>query len=63
MSDVAEKLQSLRRELREEYLQPHDWPWKIGFSGGKAFDQFVFETVCGSGGACRGVGMSRSSRA
>lgn len=35
MSDLAKKLQTLRRELREEYLQPHDWPWMIGFSGGK----------------------------
>jgi DNA sulfur modification protein DndC len=35
MTDLAEKLQTLRRELRAEYLQPHDWPWIIGFSGGK----------------------------
>lgn len=35
MPDLAEKLHSLRRELREEYVQPHDWPWMIGFSGGK----------------------------
>jgi DNA sulfur modification protein DndC len=35
MSDLAKKLQMLRRELRDEYLQPHDWPWMIGFSGGK----------------------------
>lgn len=35
MSDFATKLQQIRRDLREEYLQPHDWPWIIGFSGGK----------------------------
>lgn len=31
----AEKLKSIRRELRDEYLQPHAKPWIIGFSGGK----------------------------
>ncbi len=31
----AAKLKAVRRELREEYLQPHDKPWMIGFSGGK----------------------------
>jgi DNA sulfur modification protein DndC len=29
------KLRSIRRELRDEYLQPHDKPWILGFSGGK----------------------------
>ena len=29
------KLREIRREIREEYLQPHDKPWIIGFSGGK----------------------------
>src|ERR1039458_3154877 len=29
------KLKAIRRDLREEYLQPHDKPWIIGFSGGK----------------------------
>ena len=29
------KLRSIRQELRAEYLQPHDKPWMIGFSGGK----------------------------
>lgn len=29
------KLRSIRQELRVEYLQPHDKPWMIGFSGGK----------------------------
>ncbi len=29
------KLKTVRRELRDEYLQPHAKPWIIGFSGGK----------------------------
>ena len=29
------KLRSIRQELRAEYLQLHDKPWMIGFSGGK----------------------------
>ena len=32
---LREKLRSIRQELRSEYLQPHDKPWMIGFSGGK----------------------------
>ena len=35
MPDLADSLRHIRRDLREEYLQPHDWPWMIGFSGGK----------------------------
>ncbi len=35
MPDLADTLRSIRRDLRAEYLQPHDWPWIIGFSGGK----------------------------
>jgi len=31
----AEKLETLRRDLRAEYLQPHAKPWILGFSGGK----------------------------
>ena len=31
----AAKLKIIRRELRDEYLQPHTKPWIIGFSGGK----------------------------
>src|SRR5262245_32585870 len=31
----SSKLRFIRRELREEYLQPHQKPWIIGFSGGK----------------------------
>lgn len=29
------KLKSIRKEIREEYLQNHSKPWIIGFSGGK----------------------------
>lgn len=28
-------LRAIRRELREEYIQPHSKPWIVGFSGGK----------------------------
>ncbi|MBI4027025.1 MAG: DNA phosphorothioation system sulfurtransferase DndC [Verrucomicrobia bacterium] len=31
----AAKLKAVRRELRDEYLQPHAKPWIVGFSGGK----------------------------
>ncbi len=31
----SEKLKRIRRELRDEYLQPHSKPWIVGFSGGK----------------------------
>lgn len=33
--DFGAKLKAIRRELRDEYLQPHTKPWIIGFSGGK----------------------------
>jgi DNA sulfur modification protein DndC len=29
------KLKAVRRELRDEYVQPHTKPWIVGFSGGK----------------------------
>lgn len=29
------KLRAIRRDLRDEYLQPHSRPWIVGFSGGK----------------------------
>ena len=35
MPDLFQTLQNIRCALREEYLEPHDWPWMIGFSGGK----------------------------
>lgn len=33
--DLADKLVAIREDLGNEYLQPHDKPWIIGFSGGK----------------------------
>ena len=35
IDELLAKLKSIRRELRAEYLQPHDSPWIVGFSGGK----------------------------
>lgn len=31
----ATKLRAIRRDLRDEYQQPHGKPWIVGFSGGK----------------------------
>jgi DNA sulfur modification protein DndC len=42
------KIKEIRRELREEYLQPHEHPWIIGFSGGKDSTlllHFVLEAI------------------
>src|SRR5882672_6120410 len=35
LDNLPAKLKALRRELRDEYLQPHSKPWIVGFSGGK----------------------------
>lgn len=35
ISEFASKIKEIRREIREEYTQPHAKPWIIGFSGGK----------------------------
>ncbi len=35
LDELLLKLKAIRRELRAEYLQPHDAPWIVGFSGGK----------------------------
>jgi DNA sulfur modification protein DndC len=35
MNDLAEKISTLKANLREEYLAQHSWPWVLGFSGGK----------------------------
>ncbi len=32
---LPERLKAIRREIRDEYLQPGPRPWIIGFSGGK----------------------------
>lgn len=44
----ADKVKAVRRDLREEYLVPHDHPWIIGFSGGKDSTlllHFVLEAI------------------
>jgi len=33
--DLPTRLRQIRSEIRDEYLQPHDRPWVVGFSGGK----------------------------
>lgn len=33
--DLAAALDAIRADLRDEYLQPHERPWLVGFSGGK----------------------------
>ncbi len=41
-------LESIRVEIREEYLQPHAFPWIVGFSGGKdstVVTHLVFEML------------------
>jgi len=35
ISEFAMKLKAIRRDIRDEYLQPHSKPWIVGFSGGK----------------------------
>lgn len=34
-NDLSKSLREIRADLRDEYLQAHDTPWIIGFSGGK----------------------------
>ena len=29
------EIKDILADMRDEYLQPHDWPWIIGYSGGK----------------------------
>tara|TARA_R110000751_G_scaffold2018_18_gene10747 strand:+ start:519093 stop:520250 length:1158 start_codon:yes stop_codon:yes gene_type:complete len=46
--DLADKLAFAKRELLDEYLVDHDYPWIIGFSGGKdstLVAQLVFEML------------------
>jgi DNA sulfur modification protein DndC len=51
MSDIAElpaKLRAIRKDIKDEYLQPHALPWILGFSGGKDSTlllQLVVETL------------------
>lgn len=45
---LDDRLFSILEELRDEYRQPHDAPWIIGFSGGKdstLLAQLVFEML------------------
>ncbi|MGH7027480.1 DNA phosphorothioation system sulfurtransferase DndC [Brevundimonas sp.] len=45
---LPEKLAAIAADLREEYRQPHNTPWIIGFSGGKdstLLAQLVFEML------------------
>jgi DNA sulfur modification protein DndC len=35
LNDLPGRLRAIRREIRDEYLQPHTKPWVIGFSAGK----------------------------
>jgi DNA sulfur modification protein DndC len=48
LDDLHEKLKTIRRDIRDEYLQPHAHPWIIGFSGGKDSTlllHFVLEAI------------------
>lgn len=46
--DLTDRIRTVRRSLREEYLQRHTTPWIVGFSGGKdstLLAQLVVECV------------------
>jgi DNA sulfur modification protein DndC len=45
---LPERLAAIRQDIRDEYLQPHQKPWIVGFSGGKDSTlvlQLVFEVL------------------
>ena len=47
-ANLGESLADILAELRDEYLQPHNTPWLVGFSGGKDSTlllQLVFEML------------------
>ena len=47
-ADLGGRLRHILADLREEYLQAHDTPWILGFSGGKdstLLAQIVFEML------------------
>jgi 3'-phosphoadenosine 5'-phosphosulfate sulfotransferase (PAPS reductase)/FAD synthetase len=33
--DLPERLSAIRNEMKSEYLESHQIPWIVGFSGGK----------------------------
>ncbi|PDT43970.1 DNA phosphorothioation system sulfurtransferase DndC [Sinorhizobium fredii] len=46
--NLGQTLRAISQDMREEYLQPHETPWIIGFSGGKdstLLAQLVFEML------------------
>lgn len=48
LDDLPERPRTIRREIQEEYLQPHTKPWVVGFSAGKDSTlllQLVVETI------------------
>lgn len=48
MMDLPERLANIRADMKEEYLQEHQTPWIVGFSGGKDSTivlQLVFEML------------------
>jgi len=48
VKNLGQTLRAISQDLRDEYLQPHETPWIIGFSGGKdstLLAQLVFEML------------------
>ena len=48
LTSLPERLRQIRRTIRDEYQQPHQKPWIIGFSGGKDSTlllQLVIESI------------------
>jgi DNA sulfur modification protein DndC len=46
--DIEQKVDFLKKDLLDEYQQPHSYPWVVGFSGGKDSTlvlQFVVEML------------------
>ena len=46
--NLPERLAEIRADMKEEYLQEHQMPWIVGFSGGKDSTillQLVFEML------------------
>lgn len=46
--NLGQTLRAISQDIRDEYLQPHETPWIIGFSGGKdstLLAQLVFEVL------------------